>query len=406
MIKTFFYLKTDKQNSEGESPIYAKIQFKGKKTTLSTRKFISKERWKSTNKLRNKLRLNTEKISKSVIDLLESKIETIYLELSKSNPNTTLDDVKNKLNGKAIGINEINILELFQKHNDYFNKKVEANERSKATLQKYNRAKNLLTNFIKIKHGETNFNITDINNQFIYNLELFLKYESSFKGNIGISHNSVVKYFQCFKTICQYGIKRNLIKSNPFLCYDEKLVIKEAIFLTKEELERIEAKIFSSERLNRVKDIFLFSCYTSYAPIDVKNLTIDNLIKDNDDTLWIKTNRAKTTIKSNVPVLPPVKRIIDKYAHLDGDKLLPSISNQKINEYLKEIADICRIDKKLTHYVARHTFATTVTLGNGVSIENVSSMMGHTRITMTQHYAKVLDINVKNDMDKLKQKYA
>ena len=237
-------------------------------------------------------------------------------------------------------------------------------------------------------------------------MESYLKYESTFKSKVGISHNSVVKYFQCFKTVCHYGIKRNLIISNPFLTYDEKLVVKEAVFLTKDELERIEAKEFSTERLNRVKDIFLFSCYTSYAPIDVENLTKNNLIKDNNDSYWIKTNRAKTGIKSNVPVLPPVKRIIDKYADSDSEKLLPMISNQKINEYLKEIADLCRIDKKLTHYVARHTFATTVTLGNGVSIENVSSMMGHTRITMTQHYAKVLDSNVKNDMDKLHQKFA
>ncbi|WP_316929642.1 site-specific integrase [Winogradskyella psychrotolerans] len=139
--------------------------------------------------------------------------------------------------------------------------------------------------------------------------------------------------------------------------------------------------------------------------MDVQNLTKDHLIKDSEDSFWIKTNRAKTNIKSNVPVLPSVKRIIDKYSHLDENRLLPKISNQKVNEYLKEIADLCQINKKLTHYVARHTFATTVTLGNGVAIENVSSMMGHTTISMTQHYAKVMDSNVKNDMDKLRKKF-
>jgi integrase len=200
-------------------------------------------------------------------------------------------------------------------------------------------------------------------------------------------------------------LKRGLISSNPFLIYGEKLIIQDAVFLTKDELERIENKKFTTKRLDRVKDIFIFSCYTSYAPIDVENLAESNLVKDNEGAFWIKTNRAKTRIKSNVPVLPPVKRIIDKYAHLEGSKLLPRISNQKINEYLKEIAVLCKIDKKLTHYVARHTFATTVTLGNGVGIENVSKMMGHTRISMTQHYAKVLDSNVKKDMDKLKNKF-
>ncbi len=405
MIKTFFYLKTDKQNNEGESPIYAKIKLGEKSTTLRTGKFISKERWEFTNKLRNKLRLNNEKSCRIALNLLEAKIETTFFELVKVNPNTTPIEVKNKLIGKSNTLENIDILSLFKKHNEHFKRKFESGERSKASLQKYNRAKDLLANYIKIKYSKSSYNTNHIDNQFVYNLENFLKYESSFKSKVGIGHNSVVKYFQCFKTVCKFGIKRNLIKTNPFLIYDEKLIIKDAIFLTKDELESIENKHFSTERLNRVKDIFLFSCFTSYAPVDVENLTKSNLIKDSDGFYWIKTNRAKTKIKSNVPVLPPVKRIIDKYANLDTDRLLPKISNQKINEYLKEIADLCQINKKLTHYVARHTFATTVTLGNGVSIENVSSMMGHTKISMTQHYAKVLDSNVKKDMEKLKRKF-
>ncbi|WP_431107186.1 phage integrase SAM-like domain-containing protein [Winogradskyella poriferorum] len=404
MIKTFFYLKTDKQNSKGESSIYAKIQLKGKTTTLSTGKFISKERWDFTNKLKNTLRLNTEKNCKLALDLVQQNIENTYLELSRNNTDVTLSEIKNRLNGKTAKLDDLDILKLFDKHNDYFKKKFKAGERSKASLQKYNRAKDLLTNYIKKKHGKASFKISEIDNQFIYRLESYLKYESCFNKKVGIGHNSVVKYFQCFKTVCFYGIKYNLITINPFSIYNEKLVIKEAIFLTKAELERIEKRKFSTDRLNRVKDIFIFSCYSGYAPIDIQNLTKENLVKDSDDSLWIKTNRAKTNVKSNVPVLPPVKRIIDKYSDLDVNRLLPKISNQKVNEYLKEIADLCNINKKLTHYVARHTFATTVTLGNGVAIENVSSMMGHTTISMTQHYAKVMDRNVKNDMDKLREK--
>lgn len=405
MIKTFFYLKTDKNNTKGESPIYANIQLHGKTSTLSTGKYILKERWDLTDKLKKILRLEKEKNLKRYLDNIEIKIENSYLELVKKDVNTTLNDIKNKLNGISVEKGEIDILKLFKVHNDNFKMKSDSGERSKASLQKYNRAKDLITNFIKLKKGKISFNILEINNQFIYDLEAFLKYESSFKDKVGIKHNSVVKYFQCFKTVCNYGLKRNLITSNPFLIYGEKLIIEDAVFLTQTELERIEAKDFSTDRLNRVKDIFLFSCYTSYAPIDVENLTERNLERDNDGTLWIKINRAKTKTKSNVPVLPQVQRIIDKYAHLDGNKLLPKISNQKINEYLKEIADLCKIDKKLTHYVARHTFATTVTLGNGIGIENVSKMMGHTRITMTQHYAKVLDSNVKKDMNKLIDKF-
>jgi hypothetical protein len=229
MIKTFFYLKTDKQNSEGESPIYAKIKLQGKSTTLCTGKFISRERWEFTNKLRNRLRLKNEMNCKLAIDLLENKIESIYFELIRHKPNTALSDVKNTLSGKSSKAGEYNVIKLFKIHNEYFKKKSEAGERSKASLQKYNRAKDLLANFIKIKHGKTSFDINEIDNGFIYNLESFLKYDSSFNSKVGISHNSVVKYFQCFKTVCIYGIKRNIITINPFLCYDEKLVIKDWI---------------------------------------------------------------------------------------------------------------------------------------------------------------------------------
>jgi len=157
--------------------------------------------------------------------------------------------------------------------------------------------------------------------------------------------------------------------------------------------------------LERVKDVFLFSCYTGYAPVDACNLTSSNIFQDSSDALWIMTNRAKTAIRANVPILPPTLKIINKYKQLQIG-LIPQISNQKMNAYLKEIADLCGITKNLTWYVARHTFATTVTLGNGVRIENVSSMMGHTNIKQTQHYAKVLDVNVMEDMTKLKQKYS
>ncbi len=171
-----------------------------------------------------------------------------------------------------------------------------------------------------------------------------------------------------------------------------------------DELNKIEQKSFSNERLERVKDIFLFSCYTGYAPVDAQGLTKDNLIKNNDGDLWIKANRAKTGTRANVPVLPTTKFIIDKY---DGRQkgLIPKLSNQKMNAYLKEIADVCGINKHLTWYVARHTFATTVTLGNGISLENVSAMLGHSSIRQTQHYAKVLDSSVMNDMKKLFDKY-
>lgn len=244
----------------------------------------------------------------------------------------------------------------------------------------------------------------EISSSFIYNLEEFLKYESNFKGHIGIKNNSVVKYIKMYKTAFNYAIRMDLIQKNPFNVYEGKLSVKDAVFLSQSELDAIEKKVFFIERLDRVRDIFLFSCYTGYAPTDALKLSQKNISKDNNGNQWIISNRTKTSIKENVPVLPPVEKIIQKY---NGKQLglLPSISNQKMNAYLKEIADVCGINKYLTWYVSRHTFATTVTLGNGVRLENVSAMMGHTNIKQTQHYAKVLDVNIMEDMNMVKSKY-
>lgn len=405
MIKQIFYLKSDRSVNRNEYPIYLKLTYKGQSTTLSTGKCISKERWTSTYHLRAPLRVKEEKTCKLVLDRIEEELELIYINLHKSRKQLNVNDIKNYYLGKSIDEKDKDIISIFKVHNKNFKLKVKHGERSKASLQKYERAQSLIENFLNDKMNKKNYQAKNIDSSFVLKLEDYLKHESIYKGKIGIGHNSVVKYFKTFKTVCNYGIKMNLINENPFNCYEGKLKIKEAVFLTKKELERIENKKIDNERLNRVRDIFIFSTYTSYAPIDVHSLTTENLITDSSGCLWLKTNRAKTNIKSNVPVLSPVKRIIDKYAGLYGEKLLPPLSNQKMNAYLKEIADICGINKKLTHYVARHTFATTVTLGNGIAIENVSSMMGHTKLSTTQHYAKVLDQNVKNDMEKLNQKY-
>jgi len=405
MLKVIFYLKAGKVNKKGESPIFARISYNQKSTTTATGKSILKERWQFTKNLRSVLKLEKEKILKNSLDLIHLNIEKKFNEMAKETSDISLILLKNELNGKTkIKTEEATVLKILETHNRYFKRKVDANERSKASLQKYERSKELLASFMKKQYSIEDLPSNEITSAFIYNLESFLKYESNFKGKIGIKNNSVVKYMRMYKTAFKYSIKMGLININPFNLYDGKLNIKEATFLTQQELNLIENKIFSIERLERVKDIFLFSCYTGYAPVDASNLTTNNIFADNNNDLWIRTNRAKTDIRANVPILPPTLKIINKYKNQQIG-LIPKISNQKMNSYLKEIADLCGIKKSLTWYVARHTFATTITLGNGVRIENVSSMMGHTNIKQTQHYAKVLDINVKEDMSKLMKKY-
>lgn len=408
MLKIIFYLKTGKDNKKGESPIFARISYNQKSTTMATGKSILKERWQFTNNLRNVLKIEKEKVLKNSLDLLQLNIEKKFNEMTKESLDVSLQLLKNEFTGKTktiVKAKEVSILEVIDKYIKFFEKKVNAGERSEASLQKYERSKELLITFMKKQYKIEDLPANEISSSFIYNLESFLKYESNYKGKIGIKNNSVVKYMRMYKTCCKHSIKMGVIDKNPFNLYDGKLNIKDAVFLSQQELDRIENKKFSIERLEKVKDIFLFSCYTGYAPVDALNLTSSNIFQDSNDDFWILTNRTKTEIRANVPLLPPALKIINKYKNQQIG-LIPRISNQKMNAYLKEIADLCEINKNLTWYVSRHTFATTVTLANGVRIENVSSMLGHTNIKQTQHYAKVLDENVMVDMSKLKQKYS
>ena len=406
MLKVNFYIRTQKENKNGECPILAKISYRQKHVAMATGKSISVNRWESTNRLKNTLKIEKEKVIKNALDTFLLTVERKFHELVRIDPDVSLALLKREISGKTkIQTRAISIIEILEKHNTYFKKKVEAGDRASASWQKYERAKELLKTFMQKQYGIKDIDVTEIKSGFVHNLESFLTYESNFKGRKGIKNNSVVKYIKIYKTACNYCIKMDLIEKNPFNVYQGKLSIKDAVFLTQIELDKINDKKFTLPRLERVKDIFLFSCYTGYAPIDASNLTNENLFEGNSGELWIMTNRAKTAIRANVPILPPAHTIIKKYKG-QQEGLIPKISNQKMNAYLKEIADVCGIDKHLTWYVARHTFATTVTLGNGVRIENVSSMMGHTNIKQTQHYAKVLDHNVLNDMVKLKEKYS
>lgn len=406
MLKVIFYQKSDRVNKNGESPIYARLSYNDKQISMSTGQAILKERWVSTNNLRNQLKIEKEIVIKNLLDLFQLNAAKKFTELFRIDPEINLQLLKAELTGKVkIGQTKgPTIIEIMNTYNLFFTKRVNSGERAQASLQKYKRAKDLLLSFINSNYKKEDMQASELSSSFVFKLEQFLKYESSFKEQTGIKNNSVVKYMKMYKTACNYAIKMDLIIKNPFNVYDGRLSVKDAVFLTQLELNTIENKIFSTPRLEKVKDIFLFSCYTGYAPVDAMDLTERNLSEDSNGNLWIMTSRAKTAIRANVPVLPTVEKIISKYKN-QHKGLIPKISNQKMNAYLKEIADACGIDKHLTWYVARHTFATTVTLGNGVRLENVSAMMGHTNTKQTQHYAKVLDVNIMEDMEKLKSKF-
>jgi site-specific recombinase XerD len=217
-----------------------------------------------------------------------------------------------------------------------------------------------------------------------------------------------MKHMQRFRKILNLGVRLEWLTKNPFNAYDIRFNKFERGFLTKYELDLIEKKIFSIERLQMIKDLFIFSCYTGLAYIDAINLTTSEISIGIDGQKWIYTTREKTQTSLKIPVLQQALDILERYnvnpRSINRGTIFPLVSNQKVNGYLKEIADICQIEKRLTFHLARHTFATTVTLSNGVPIETVSNLLGHRSISTTQIYAKVLENKVSEDMVKLRDK--
>ena len=248
--------------------------------------------------------------------------------------------------------------------------------------------------FSNVRCNITDIPLREIRYQFIVDLEFFLRTEYKY------SQNTTYKCMKFFKQVINKAIRAGLITVDPFNGYKISIERVDRGYLTEDELCKMMQKEFASKRLEQVRDIFIFACFTGLAYIDLAHLRVDNIQKMFDGRLWIVTHRQKTNTKVMVPLLPPALKILDKYegCYTDG-QLMPIITNQKLNCYLKEIADICGIEKNLTFHLARHTFATTMTLGRGVPIESVSKMLGHTNIQTTQIYARITADKIGKDMD-------
>ncbi len=268
------------------------------------------------------------------------------------------------------------------------------------TLERYRTSLEHTRSFMRWKYSVADLDIKQLNYEFIS--------EYALKSVRHCNHNTTMKYLSNFKKVVLHCVRNGWLPRDPFSAFkmSKKEVLRTA--LTESELQTIIAKSFSSDRLNYVKDIFLFSCYTGLAYADVKKLKSSEIMVGIDGELWLLTKRQKTETVSKIPLLPMAIEIINRYADhpqcCGQGKVLPVLSNYKMNAYLKEIGDICGISKNLTFHIARHTFATTITLSNGVPIETVSKMLGHKSLKQTQHYAKILDIKISQDMKALKNK--
>jgi site-specific recombinase XerD len=276
-------------------------------------------------------------------------------------------------------------------------------EYARGTLERYNTSYKHTLSFPQWKYNINDIDIACMNFEFISDYEFWLK--SVRKCN----HNTTMKYLSNFLKIINRCIRSGWLQRDPFLGFKMTKREVERTALTQFELEALAAKQFSTVRLKIMRDIFLFSCYSGLAYADVKKLKRSEIIIGVDGEKWLISKRQKTDIAARIPLLPAALTITERYAVnaqcLLEDRVLPILSNQKMNTYLKEITDLCGINKNLTYHIARHTFATTVTLSDGVPIETVSKMLGHRNLKTTQHYAKILDIKISTDMKSIRDKF-
>jgi len=377
----------------GLIPIYCRIRYDNSTVQFNTKIDVFSEEWDSdsTRVIGNTKKTINLQLEKIRIDLIE-KYELLY----KTNVIITAKTVLDYYKHNSILMNSI--INVFTQHNENMKSLIDI-EYSSGSYKNYVTTIKHLKNYIKTKYKIHDISLNKINYDFIYNFSKFILL------NTKCTHNGMMKHIQRFKKITNFCIKNNYITKDPFVGFKISFKKTNRVYINNEELYILK-NIKLNNSLNKVRDIFLFACYTGLSYIDLYNLNIKNIQIGIDNLKWLFIKRQKTDIPSNVPILPPALIILNKYLIQNNiNRIFPIISNQKTNRSLKEIAHLCNFNKKLTFHSARHTFATTITLTNGVPIETVSKMLGHNNIKTTQIYARVIDSKISSDMLKLRQKF-
>ncbi len=410
-LSILFYARKVKKNKDGLSPIYLRITINGQRLEISTQRYIEWAKWSP---LQGKAKGTSEEARSlnSYLDIVRGKIYDHQRDLMHAGEIVSVESVKARLLGTDV--RQRMLLPIFQEHNRRM-KSLIGTEYAKGTWERFETTLEHLRNFLQEKYKVSDIDIRKVDHAFIADFDFYLRTPHAVSKKtktlyLRCANNSTVKYIKNFKKIILQCVNNGWLDKNPFVNYKAKVKEVERNFLTEEELQVIVSKDCKTERLRQVKDIFLFSCFTGLAYIDVKKLQPQHVVFGMDGEKWISIRRQKTDVPSNIPLLPQALEIVEKYKDnpccVRANMLLPVLSNQKMNEYIKELSSICGIEKDLTFHCARHTFATTVTLTNGVSIESVSKMLGHKNLRTTQHYAKILDKKVSQDMQQLKAKLA
>lgn len=392
-----FFIKRTKLLKNGEAPIFVRITVNKERAEFGLKKSVLPKLWDESNQRVKGKAQSALNINSSIEGILK-KVEAINAYMSMEGEVVTARLLKEKLVGKKE--DRRTILKIFQTHNDNARKLIGI-DFAKDTVTRYETSYKHTYDFIRWQYKREDLALEELNKHFVDNYEIYLKTVRN------CSHNTATKYLKNFKKIVIIALDNGWLAKDPFGNKKLKLLPVNPTHLTKEELIKIQRKEITIDRLAEVRDVFLFCCYTGLAFSDVKTLRKLHLSLDGEGITWIHKKRTKTGQMSTIFLIDAAKAILKKYANhpdvVTKDILLPVKSNQKMNTYLKELADICGVDKPITTHVARHTFATTVTLENNMPLEVVSKSLGHSNTKMTQHYAKTTEVLIKNNMQKIAQ---
>lgn len=393
-MRVLLWLYRNRLDKNGKAPIYVRITIDGLREQFAIGCSVFPDKW-NNEKQKVKGRDNESQAINDSIESVKQKLNTIYGKASLSQNSVSALDVKNLFLNKDT---EYFLCQAYDLHNKRIEPLV-GKEYVKATYNRYLRERDHLSDFIYYRYNKRDIRLKDLEPMMLDYYVQFLKIEKKHQAN------HVFRVVQRLKRVISFAIDNEWLVKSPFVNTKMKRTPVELVYLTEEELAKIEDKEFEIQRLALIKDLFLFQCYTGLAYRELELLEHKQIVVGSDGELWIDSTRQKTLKPFKVPLIPKARNMIEKYRSDGENKVFPVISNVRYNAYLKEIADVCGIDKRLTTHVGRKTFATTITLLNGVPLESVQAMLGHASIVTTQtSYAQVIDKKISRDMEGLMNK--
>lgn len=399
-FSVFFFLRKKKLLKNGEAPICMRITVNHSICDIQIKKSILVEQWDQS-KERSKGRGENAYELNLYIESVKTRIYQIHRELEIDGKVVSADNIKDKYYG--IDTDSKTLLQAFREHNKESRLLIGKGYVEKTVLR-FETTTRYIEEFLKKEYNLSDISLKELDLSFIRKFDVFLKTVKN------CAQNSAITRLKILKKITRIAFSNDWLQKDPFATYHFKFEETNPEFLTKEELNTIIKKEFLIQRLEIIRDIFTFCCFTGLAFTDIQQLKTEHIIKDNNGSLWVRKNRQKTKNMCNIPLIDAAVSLIEKYASyphcIEKGILFPVPSNQRMNSYLKEIADVCGINKKLTTHCGRHTCATVVMLANNVSLENVAKILGHSNTRTTQHYAKVLDISIMKDVKNVDKEFA